>query len=210
MTIEDLDLRSATVSGALMVLGRTTLSDLGVTGNINAGLLSINGLDSVSCHAGGSETTDSISLGDSIPYRPSGSRVQNDKECFGSTINTLSGNLYLQNIGLGGIDILAGKVTIDTKGNIVTEGEITAKKINVDTKDKESASIGSGVVTAGQKSVTISSTSATKDSKIFVTATTPTGSQSLFVAKKTAGVGFVVAIEQPYTKDIVFDWWVVN
>ena len=181
----DSDLRQndkgATISGTLTVLGRTTLTDLGVTGNINAGLLSINGLD---------------------PSTGSGQA--------GATINTLSGNLYLQSLGLGGIDILNGKITIDTKGNIEVAGTITASKINIDTKDKESASIGSGVIAASQTSVAISSTSATENSKIFVTATTPTGKQSLFVSKKTAGVGFVVAIEQSYNEDITFDWWVVN
>jgi len=35
----------ATISGSLIVQGRTTLNDLGVTGTINAGLLSIHGLD---------------------------------------------------------------------------------------------------------------------------------------------------------------------
>ncbi len=36
---------NATISGKLTVLGRTTLGDVGITGNINAGLLTINGLN---------------------------------------------------------------------------------------------------------------------------------------------------------------------
>ena len=36
---------AAAISGSLNVLGNTVLSDLGVTGNISTGLLSINGLD---------------------------------------------------------------------------------------------------------------------------------------------------------------------
>ena len=37
--------KDATISGSLAVQGRTTLNDLGITGNITAGILSIHGLD---------------------------------------------------------------------------------------------------------------------------------------------------------------------
>ena len=45
----------------------------------------------------------------------------------GNSINVLGGTLYLQNRGTGGIDLLAGKVTIDTQGNAVFEGNLTVK-----------------------------------------------------------------------------------
>lgn len=44
-----------------------------------------------------------------------------------SSINTLTGPLYLQNLGLGGIDILAGKIVIDQEGNLTVEGDVTVK-----------------------------------------------------------------------------------
>jgi hypothetical protein len=44
-----------------------------------------------------------------------------------NSINTLTDTLYLQNLGLGGIDILAGKVRIDEQGNAVFEGDVTIK-----------------------------------------------------------------------------------
>jgi len=44
-----------------------------------------------------------------------------------NSINTFSGPLYLQNLGLGGIDILAGKITIDSSGNLTIEGDLTVK-----------------------------------------------------------------------------------
>jgi hypothetical protein len=178
-----------------MVLGRTTVTDLGVTGNISAGLLSINGLiDDTSEVCRGRNTTSEVG------------------PCSGSTINTLSGNLYLQSEGLGGIDILAGKISIDTKGNMVVRGSITAKKINIDVEDESSASLGSAVLLADQTSLNISSSAATQTSKIFVTATGPTGNRTLFVKKKTEGVGFTVSIEGEggHSQDISFDWWVVN
>ncbi|HUV42424.1 MAG TPA: DUF2341 domain-containing protein [Patescibacteria group bacterium] len=44
-----------------------------------------------------------------------------------NSINSLIDNLYLQNLGLGGIDILAGKITIDSQGNVVFKGDVAIK-----------------------------------------------------------------------------------
>ena len=126
-----------------------------------------------------------------------------------ATINSI-GDLYLQNNGLGGLNILAGKVTIDTKGNIKTEGEITAKKINIDTTSSDAASLGSATLSAGDTSVTISTTAVTDKSKILVTPTTKTGNQVLVVTNKSSRSGFTITIEQPYDRDIKFDWWIVD
>ena len=178
--LQNLDIASATISGNLMVLGRTTLADLGVTGNIAAGLLSVHGLDP------------SANNGDG-----------------GATINSV-GDLSLQNNGLGGINILAGKVTIDTKGNINSQGEITVKKINIDTTPLSGTSLGSGTLLAGESSVTISTTAVTGRSRILVTPTTKTGNQVLVVSNKSSGSGFTISIEQPYNRDIKFDWWIVD
>lgn len=45
----------------------------------------------------------------------------------GDSINVLGGTLYIQNHRMGGIDLLAGKVTIDVEGNAVFEGDLTVK-----------------------------------------------------------------------------------
>ncbi len=44
-TGQDLNIQSATISADLQVLGKTTVNDLGVTGNITTGLLTIDGLN---------------------------------------------------------------------------------------------------------------------------------------------------------------------
>jgi len=184
--LSNLDIASATISGDLMVLGRTTTADLGVTGNISIGLLSIHGLDS--------------------SLNPSASSGQ---AMGGASINTV-GDLNLQNNQLGGINILSGKVTIDTQGNIKTAGEVIAKKINIDTSASNSPSLGSGTLLAGETSITISTTAVTNKSKIFVTATSKTGGQELAVTKKAEGTGFTVEIETQYIKDIRFDWFIID
>lgn len=163
--------QNATISGNLMVLGRAVVSDLGVTGKMSNGLMTIAGEE--------------------------------------GRIDVL-GTLKLQKNGLGGIDMLAGKVTIDVKGNIITQGELTAAKIHVAVSDEETASLGSGVITAGKTSVMIATTAVTANSKIFVTATTATGKQPLVVTAKTAGKSFVVSLEEAVAKEVRFDWWIVN
>ncbi|RJR24767.1 hypothetical protein C4578_02505, partial [Candidatus Microgenomates bacterium] len=45
----------------------------------------------------------------------------------GNSINVLGDTLYIQNHRMGGIDLLAGRVTIDTNGNAVFEGDLTVK-----------------------------------------------------------------------------------
>ncbi len=45
LNLGDVEIDNATITDNLMVLGHTTVTSLGVTGNINAGLLSIHGLD---------------------------------------------------------------------------------------------------------------------------------------------------------------------
>lgn len=156
----------------LTIGGKTTVNDLGITGKITAGLLTINGL------ASKGETFQSY-----------------------ATIDTLSGDLFLQNEGIGGINILNGKFTIDKNGNV------KIRKLNI---DEEESSIGGGTIQSGSTSVDIVSNTVTSKSRIFVTATSETGGQAIIVKIKRPGSGFRVVIEKPYSSNISFDWWVVN
>ena len=166
----------ATISGTLSVLGKTLLSDIGVTGKLTAGLLTIDGMDSSSGTAAAS-------------------------------INTLSGPLKLQSLALGGLDILSGKVTIDTNGNIQTSGIVTAKKYNVDTSDSASASVGEATLPAGQTRVEVKTSAITDTSKIFATPKKlPIPVSTDITGKQT----FEIDIKEPLQKNLQIDWWVVN
>ncbi len=78
------------------------------------------------------EATSQATLSDNINI-PSDLLVSNSLNIGGTmtladnSLNTLSGPLYLQSLGLGGIDILAGKITIDSSGNLIVEGNVTIK-----------------------------------------------------------------------------------
>ena len=171
LALGNIELNSATVSGDLMVLGRTTVTDLGVTGNINAGLMSIHGLD--------------------------------------REINTLSGDLYLQKNGIGGVNILDGEIAIDTKGNMKVAGTITADAVEAKNYSVlGDQSIGSSIIPVGETYVEISTAVASESSKIFLTPTSLTDKQ-LTVVDKTDGK-FKVAILAPAPAPITFDWWIVG
>ena len=151
-----------------MVLGRTTVNDLGVTGNINSGLLAIHGID--------------------------------------GEIYTIAGDLKLQSLGLGGIDILNGKVTIDTKGNIVTKGEITAKKVNIDESDSGSKSVGDIIIKAGETEAEVKTTSLTSKSHIFATPNKPIAVGTDQKDENT----FTITLKESLSEDVKVDWWVIN
>jgi len=133
-----------------------------------------------------------------------------------SSIESIAQPLKLQPSGLEGIDILGGTIVIDNQGNIISQKELTVRKLNIgiDPMDSfvatPSASIGEGVLEQYALSVTIPTTAVTENSKVFVTPRTSTGGQSLIVDEIIPGESFSILIEQFYYQDIKFDWWIVD
>jgi hypothetical protein len=183
--LDKLDANNVTVSNTLSVLGRTTLGDTGITGKLNIGLLAINGLDS------------------NCPL-PAG-EGQGEGSC--ATINTTSGPLKLQSDGFNGVDILGGKVVIAANGNITVKGEITAKKLNIDTSDVAGASLGTATLTRGQQTITVNTTALTPKSKIFVE---PIDSPVATAVKATGSATFEIKVSAAQTSDLKLHWWIVN
>jgi hypothetical protein len=171
-----------TVGGNLSVSGRTILADVGITGQITDGLLTINGMDT-------STATNA------------------------ATINTLSGPLKIQSMALNGVDFLNGKVTIDTNGNIVTTGDITANTIHADkyeaTDTGDSPSVGEATIPAGQTSVEVQTSAVTGTSSIFTSPEEPLDF-SIGITDQKEGVSFTAKIINPATHNIKFKWWIIN
>ena len=212
LNLETLDVKQATVTEDLSVLGKTTVNDLGITGTMTAGVLAINGL--------GEDGT--------------------------ASINTMSGDLKIQSTGVGGVDMVAGKFKLDTKGNLNVEGNATfAKDVTVkgklaadsakfsdiaanalkivrgaqaDTSATETTAKGSAgatVIKANQTQRTITSPHVGKDSLIYITATSNTQGVMPYVARQTAEVSgtkgsFTIEIPNSVKKDISINWWIVN
>ncbi|KKS14494.1 MAG: hypothetical protein UU73_C0007G0001, partial [Candidatus Daviesbacteria bacterium GW2011_GWA1_41_61] len=121
----------------------------------------------------------------------------------GSSLSTL-GTLYLQNGPLAGnVDFFNNLITIDNKGNIIAQGEVTTTKINL------TKTVGTGLLPAGQRKIIIYTKEITENSLVFITPTTITD-QILSVTSQIPGYGFTVEVKTPSITNIQFNWWIVN
>ncbi len=132
----------------------------------------------------------------------------------GADVSTLTGPLRIQPDAGNNVEIMGGKVIIDTEGNIYAdEGTLTAKtisaeKINVSGQGSD-ASIGSATIAAWQTQVTIDSSAVTENSQIFVTAKSRSR-QPLAVTATVSGESFTVEIPEEQEEELVFSWWIIN
>lgn len=183
LSLQNLDLNTATISGTLSILGRTTVSDLGVTGTINAGLLAINGLDnngfaSINTNAG--------------------------------ALKLQSHGLYGLDI-LDGKVTIAQNGDITTKGEITAKAVNTDKlNITMDTTSSPSAilstSAGSIVIPAGQDSIDVSTDTLTPKSLIFVTP-----DQAITIGAKAKDSNtFTIKLQKAQQMNIKVNWWLIN
>jgi hypothetical protein len=172
LDLESINAKDGTFSGDLNVLGRTLLTDVGITGKLTAGLLTITGLD----------------------------------EEGNASINTTAGPLRLQSDGFNGVDILNGKIVIDTKGNMKVNGTVTVKKLNVDTEDVAGASLGTVIIPIGRTSIEVDTSALTNKSKIFVTAERPVA----IGAKAKDDDTFTITLDNPQLTEVKISWWVIN
>jgi hypothetical protein len=150
----------ATISGTLNVFGNTTLNNVGITGTISTGVMTIQGLD----------------------------------QTGQASINTV-GDLKLQDQGAGGIDILDGKIKIDTNGNFVSKSNVL------------SASLGTITIPAGQTQAIATTSALTKNSKIFAT---PQDVPVAISATRKGKNTFIILIGSPQPEDLKVNWWIIN
>jgi uncharacterized coiled-coil protein SlyX len=139
-----LNAQTATVSGTLMVLGKTTMADLGLTGNLSVGLLSIDGLE-------GSIN----SLGNPLKLQ---------SLAGAGNLDIFNGQVIIEE--KGNIKTL-GEITAK-KYNVDLDESPTASLSGV-----LSASAGKAVILAGKTKLTIQTTALTSKSLIFVTPEMP-------------------------------------
>lgn len=123
-----------------------------------------------------------------------------------ATIDTIAGPLKIQSEGLQGIDFENSKVTIDTSGNITSQGEITIKKVNIDTTDVAGASAGVKIIPAGTTSIDVDTTALTPNSLIFVTPDSPVA----VGAKAKDSNTFTIKLNTVQSTQVKVNWWIVN
>ncbi len=172
----------------LIVSGDTNVYDLAVAGDISTGLLKIQGL---ACD------TDIVSplAGDTCA----------------SDISTLGGPLVLQGQAQEELQIMAGKVVVDTSGNIHSTGEITVKKVNIDTSDTAAAAAGKSTLEAGKSEITIPTTAVSADSLIQVTFRGNYAPATRYwIESQKRGESFTLKLDQAVQKNTDFSWMIVN
>ena len=109
--------------------------------------------------------------------------------------------------------------SIDSRGNARFKGELLAKKLSLD------GTIGSATIPATYQQLIIYNDSLTANSLIYLTPTSATDGSALYVANKQpcspndqrpttndqlCRPYFTIALDNNITKDITFNWWLVN
>jgi hypothetical protein len=187
------------VSSDMNVLGDVTLGTLTLTGDLHAGLVTIDSLENSINVEGpsclGYEINDDFEL---VP-------ALNAELCESQA-------LFLQKNLAGNINIFDGQVVIQPNGTLKIEGTLVADKVVADEFAVKGASemVGNGELRSGVRSVVIENTNVRESSKIFVTPTSSTSGQSLIVTEKVDGISFTVSIDYLTAQNIEFDWWILN
>jgi hypothetical protein len=100
----------------------------------------------------------------------------------------------------GSIELLGGKIIVEG------DGTINMKRLAV----KEDYSIGNNIISAGEKSVVISTKAISNNSKVFITPTSDTQDKQLYVTDIKEGTSFKVNIREVLDRNITFDWFIVE
>ncbi len=130
----------------------------------------------------------------------------------GASISTLAGPLRLQAGSLGNIEMMEGKLIVDTAGNLTTQGTLAAKEIRAEKFSVGSGggpmSLGEGIIKAGGTGASVFSSLVTEKSAIFLTAKEIP--LPLAVTTIIPGQSFTIATDKSYSQDIKFNWWIIN
>ena len=101
------------------------------------------------------------------------------------------------------------KLIIASAPVATTSGESKATP-EVNTGVKTNASVGLATLPAGLTQIQVLNTQVTGQSLIYLTPTSPTQNQVLYLKTKKAGDSFTVAIDQSIVTDIQFQYWIIN
>ena len=219
LDLGNLNVGIATVSGSLSVLGKTLMADVGITGRVNIGLLTIDGLSlepsASSLEQGGNASGATSNVAGAT------------SNVAGASISTLSGPLRLQATSLGNLEMMGAKVVIDTQGNvkiagslavtgdITSEGDVTARKFNLELSEGPEATVsgvlsaaaGRAEIAAGSLEVEVSTSALTEKSLIFAT---PENEPAAISASRSAETKFKIRLKEVLPTILKVNWWVIN
>jgi hypothetical protein len=203
--------------GDLNVMGKTAVNELYTLGRINAGFLTIDGLDNSISTLGSDLVLQNSPLAGNV-------NIFNGKVVIGSTGDVfIDGTLAAKKIRTNELSV--GKVLVATdSAEILGASEqwpVSSESAQASSSSTpgagyssltthKDATIGSATITAGSASLFVNNNQVTAQSKVFLTATSLTGGQPIIVSQKVPEQGFMVELEQAIENDITFDWWIIN
>ena len=134
---------------------------------------------------------------------------------------TAGGSVLAISQGAGGVNrdmTISLTDGLATTGTLILTGKLTAQTLSAkEYLGVSGATVGSGKITAGSKSVVINSTLVKENSRVLITPTVET-SQTISVTNKSyitdpsnaTSPNFTVSVPSVTTADISFDWFIVN
>jgi hypothetical protein len=147
-----------------------------------------------------------------------------------NNINSLEGPLQIQSLAATPLEIMAGKIVIDTNGdtkflsNVEVAGNLTINSLvvaqNIDPLATESAEIiegeintnsvaGKAVLLANEEIIKINNPKVNDSSLIYVTPISSTQNKVLYVKSKGDGY-FEIGFSEPLDTDVEFNWWIIE
>jgi hypothetical protein len=158
---------------------------------------------------------------------------------LGNSIDTLTAPLKLQSLAMAPVEIMAGKIRIETNGDVTIAGnveiagnlnvkgtisgkEVTTEKLIIASTQEATpsgsinpgeintnATAGTATIPAGISEIIITNPNVSDYSLIYATPTSTTENNVLFVKSKETGK-FVVGFTSPIDIDVTFNWWVIE
>ncbi len=111
-------------------------------------------------------------------------------------------------------------LSINSIGDLIASGEASIKKLNIQlvqdaialssTEVIASGSAGIATISAQKSTLTIDNPLVTEKSLIYITPRDETNNQTLFLLRQVPNSSFTIGIQKPTTKDIPFNWLLVN
>ena len=186
---------SLVVNTNLTVTGRSLFNDASFTGDVTIGQMKFDSLNN------------DLSINGS-------SCVNIDGTLNNSLCNTQA--MYIMKNKAGNLNIFDGKVVISPDGEMTVEkihaGEVAAAKVKASEYEVIAGSevSGNSNLLTGQTEITILTSKVRSNSKIFVTSNSDLEGKSIYVSNKVEGVSFTVKLNQAISKDVNFDWFILN
>ena len=184
---------SSAILSALSVTGETNLYDLGISGTINAGLLTINGFDDSLSQPAATINT----IGGPLKIQSLGLE----------SVDFMDGKVSID--PQGNMKVL-GKLVADVVRTKKLE-IIEPVKASEENNSKEQKSIGESKLVAGESEILIETPSVTDASKIYVTFNGEYAPATRYwISEKVKGKSFTIKLDAAVDTDVDFSWLIVN